>query len=85
MTKSEMMRLLTLAEAVLWDAIRKEVPTADEVHGEIARALRKHTAETADGACLKCGNALTQPERGRRRSFCSDRCRVAAHRAGRQR
>lgn len=85
MTKNEIMRLLALAEAVLWDATLKGVPMAGDVHGEIARALRKHTAETADGACLKCGNALTQPERGRRRSFCSDRCRVQAHRAARQR
>jgi hypothetical protein len=85
MTKNEMVRLLTLAEGVLWDAAFRGVPMADDVQGEIARALRKHAAETADGKCLKCGNALTQPDRGRRRSFCSDRCRVAAHREARQR
>lgn len=37
-------------------------------------------AGAPDDVCGRCGTALVQPARGRRRRWCSDRCRKAAAR-----
>ena len=35
--------------------------------------------------CRVCGKKLTQPSRGRKRHFCSGKCRTAFYRKGKQR
>lgn len=79
-TRSELIALLRDAETVLWSAVGQQVSGAEDVHQRIARALRAEASAAADGACVTCGNALSQPEVGRPRRYCTDRCRKAAHR-----
>ena len=39
----------------------------------IKQAIMEKVREGA--ACLQCGKAILQPEKGRRKKFCSDKCR----------
>jgi hypothetical protein len=84
-TRAEAIRLLRLAEQTLWMVGMGHTETVDAVQRKISLALRANDMETPGGTCLACGTALTQPETGRPRVYCSDRCRKAAHRAARQR
>ncbi len=59
-------------------------PTDALVRAEPARDQGQETVPSAGGVCVRCGDRL--PERpaargGRPAQYCSDRCRVAAHRA----
>jgi ferredoxin len=83
MTKNDLISLLRDAEAVLWDSVSKGVVGAEETHQRIARALRADDAATADGACVSCGNALTQPSTGRPRMYCGEACKKRAYRSKR--
>jgi hypothetical protein len=85
MDMNEAIRLLNIAARTLEKVSFGETLAAPETLRKIVYALERHAIETADGACLKCGKSLTQPETGRPRVYCSDRCRKAAHRAARQR
>ncbi|MGC0375909.1 hypothetical protein [Streptomyces sp. SAI-229] len=83
MTKSELISLLHDAEPILWEALEKGISGAEEAHQKVARALRVAAAETADGACVSCGDALTQPSTGRPRMYCGEACKKRAYRAKR--
>jgi hypothetical protein len=83
-TKNEAIRLLRLAEETLWLVSMGQTSTADAVQRKIHLALRANETGMPGGACLACGNPLTQPETGRPRLYCADKCRKAAHRAPRQ-
>lgn len=85
MTKNEAIRLLRLADETLWLVVRGHTASADATQRKISLALRANDMETPGGACLTCGAAITQPETGRPRLYCSDAHRKAAHRAARQR
>jgi hypothetical protein len=77
MDKNELIHLLRVAETALWDAVFKDVPSAEAAHREITRALRELTDT---GSCGECGKTLAQADTGRQRLYCSDKCRKAAHR-----
>lgn len=47
---------------------------------QIERLERELAALRGPGACPSCGGPIKQPTTGRRRRFCSDRCRRRAHR-----
>lgn len=83
MTKNELISLLRDADAVLWAAVPKGVTGAEEMHQRVADALRAEAARTAGGACVSCGDALTQPSTGRPRMYCGEACKKRAHRANR--
>lgn len=53
-----------------------DVPSAENVRLRIEWALR---AASGDNTCDHCGDALTQPEIGRRRRYCGGACRQRAH------
>lgn len=82
-TRSELVALLRDAETVLWDAISQQVNGAESIHQRVARALAAEAAAAADGTCLSCGNALTQPAVGRPRLYCREACKKRAHRSRR--
>jgi hypothetical protein len=82
--RSEVARLLTLSAAELEHRgiplapiVRRGARTLVEVLAELD-ALRPDQAEQP---CPTCGAEVTQPPTGRRRRYCSDRCR---HRAAKQ-
>lgn len=47
---------------------------------QIERLQRKLAALRGPGPCPICGGPIKQPPTGRRRRFCSDRCRRRSHR-----
>lgn len=47
---------------------------------QIERLQRELAALRGPGPCPSCGGPIKQPTTGRRRRFCSDRCRRRAHR-----
>lgn len=47
---------------------------------QIERLERQLAALRGPGPCPVCGGSLKQPATGRRRRYCSDRCRRRAHR-----
>jgi hypothetical protein len=50
-----------------------------------ARAIAEHVRdEGATSVCPRCGDPVTQPRTGRRRTWCSSRCRKAAAKRGRK-
>lgn len=55
---------------------RLSYPYAGIVHQGARRlALARPELEAGEGSCPVCGSELVQPATGRRRKFCSDRCR----------
>lgn len=85
---ADLIATLRKAEDAAWHAINTpDSDTATAVHQAIAAALRIAETAAAGPRCEfpACGNAIEHSGVGRRRRFCSDRCRKAAHRASRQR
>lgn len=83
MTKKELISLLRDAESVLWGALGKNVSGVEDLHQRIAIALQAEAAETPDGVCVSCGDALAQPTTGRPRMYCGEACKKRAYRAKR--
>lgn len=51
---------------------------------QLAQAVAAGAEAPEPGCCPECGDPVTQPERGRRRVYCSTRCRKAHHRGTEQ-
>lgn len=75
------------AESVAWGAMLKpSTDSAEKAHQAIASALRMAEGLSAGPRCEApgCEAVIEYSGVGRRRRFCSDKCRKAAHRATRQ-
>jgi hypothetical protein len=78
MTRNELIRLLRVAEGILWKAgnLLPDTPEILATQQEIAVALR--AVDSAE-QCQRCGNALAQAGTGRPKRYCSDNCRKYAY------
>lgn len=85
---TELLIALRNAESAAWEAMLKpSIDSAEKTHRTIASALRMAEGLATGPRCEApgCATVIEYSEIGRRRRFCSDKCRKTAHRATRQR
>jgi endogenous inhibitor of DNA gyrase (YacG/DUF329 family) len=68
-----------LALVIADELDRRSFPFAGVVRS-LARDVLEHRCDVPEAACPSCGGPVEQPARGRRRLYCSPRCRWAAKR-----
>lgn len=61
-------------------AARRARPVSSNVHSNNAGQQPRAKPAAQGSGCLSCGAPLPAKKRGRKREYCSDRCRQAAHR-----
>lgn len=83
MTKNQIAALLRETMPVLLEAAYLGAKDADVTLKKVDAALAAMAAQTADGACLTCGEAITQPATGRPRMYCGEACKKRAYRSKR--